>query len=86
MCMTNISKYTFIHLNLIVSFKYAHEPAYPQTVTDALRHSQTTRFLLTIACDLLRGSREESYTVVCNRMKSYLIGCNREELGAIHDT
>ena len=48
-----------------------------------LRRSQTTRFLLTIACDLHRGSREESYTIVCNRMESHLIKWNREESGAI---
>ena len=37
MCMANLSIYTFIHLNLIVSFKEGYEHAYPpQTVTDAL--------------------------------------------------
>ena len=36
MSMTNLSIYTFIHVNLIVSFKYAHEHEYPQMVTDAL--------------------------------------------------
>ena len=31
----------------------------------------------------IAGSREESYTIVCNRVESYLIGCNREESGII---
>ena len=41
MCMTNLSIYTFIHLNIIVSFKLALKHAYPpppqkKMVTDAL--------------------------------------------------
>ena len=38
MSMANLSIYTFIHLNLIVSFKQAHKYAYiPQTVIAALK-------------------------------------------------
>ena len=29
MCMTNLSIYTFVHLNFTVSFKEAHERVYP---------------------------------------------------------